>query len=257
MSKKPTALTPSVVEHATVSNNINLNLNQNDLIDLAIQEHLEMLEGKLKSVKEEIDLKTKQVNELKKNAAKAIVEKALKKDLSYNKFIELFEALGLKPEEDDEEFDPHRRSTYPPYVLNPVYHTTNMIGQYSEYGGEDYPNLSSATRNIREKHMYKNTFDTVSVNLRYNENGINLSYHKAVDITPADTKELCKKIDPIDLRIYELKKQKFDLQKEFFEYTFGEKRVKAKIVKATLKKSVEGQTILTMLQGATGVKFLE
>lgn len=255
MSKKKTTQAVAVVHHAEVSNNINLNLNQNDLIDLAIQEHLEVLEGKLKAVKEEMKAKHEEVEELKKQAAKTIAKKVLAKDLSYNKLTELFDVLGLKPEGEDEDLFSSNRH-YPPYRLTPRCNQEDLIGKYSEYNSDDYANLSQATRNIHEGSMYRNIFHSVEVDLRYNKDAINLSYYKSTKITQADTKELCKKIDPIELRIYELKKQKFDLQKEFFEYTFGEKRVKAKIVKASLNKTAEGQAILGMLQGATGVKLI-
>lgn len=52
--KTPPAVLPTVTMQAEVSNNINLNLNQNDLIDLAIQEHLEKLEKELEIVNAEI-----------------------------------------------------------------------------------------------------------------------------------------------------------------------------------------------------------
>ena len=257
MAKKATPKpVPAVVQHAEVSNNINLNLNQNDLIDLAIQEHLEFLEGKLKAVKEELETKTKLTEQLKKDAAKGIAQKVLKKDPSYTKLTELFAILGVKSEgEDSMDSNAHGRH-YPPYQLHSINTQENYIGEFSHYYHEDYTTLAASTKTISKGTWYRNSFTQVSIDLRYNNDGLNVNFHKTLILDPKDTKDLCKVLEPLELRMYELHKLKFDLQKEFFEYTFGEKRIKAKIVKASLKKTAEGQAILGMLQGATGVKLI-
>jgi cyanate lyase len=255
MAKKAISQTPAVVQHAEVSNNINLNLNQNDLIDLAIQENLEVLEGKLKAVKEELETKKKLTEQLKKDAAKGIAQKALKKDPAYTKLTELFVILGVKSE-GEESIDNNSYGHYSPYQLCGNNTQENYIGEFSGYNHEDYPNLAAATRSIYKGTWYKNSFTQVSVDLRYNQDGLNVNFHKTLILDPKDTKDLGKVLEPLENRMYELHKLKFDLQKEFFEYTFGEKRIKAKIVKASLKKTAEGQAILGMLQGATGVKLI-
>ena len=257
MAKKATPKpVPAVVHHAEVSNNINLNLNQNDLIDLAIQEHLEVLEGKLKAVKEEMKAKHEEVEELKKQSAKAVAKKVLAKDLSYSKLTELFAILGVKSEGEDS-MDSNAHGHYPPYQLYSNNTQENYIGEFSHYYHEDYTTLAASTKNISKGTWYRNSFTQVSVDLRYNNDGLNVNFHKTLILDPKDTKDLCKVLEPLELRMYELHKLKFDLQKEFLEYTFGEKRIKAKIVKASLKKTAEGQAILGMLQGATGVKLID
>ena len=254
MAKKATSKpVPAVVQHAEVSNNINLNLNQNDLIDLAIQEHLEVLEGKLKVVKEEISEKIKINQKLKADAAKGIAQKLLKKDSEYAKTIDLFKTLGVSMNGHDENSKGYR---YTPYELYNRNSTEGFIGAYSYYGQEEYSTLSQATRDVRKGSWYKNEFSHVQVKLNYSNNGLTINYSTSVTVESKDTKELCKVLDPLENRLFELYKLKFDLQKEFFEYTFGEKRVKAKIVKASLKKTAEGQAILGMLQGVTGVKLI-
>ena len=85
---------------------------------------------------------------------------------------------------------------------------------------------------------------------------ITMIYIRHVNLTPDVAKSLEARIDILEERKRELLKKKFNLQKEFYEYTFGEKKVKAKIVKASLQRSAEGQAILGMLQGATGVKLI-
>lgn len=245
---------PAVVQHAEVSNNINLNLNQNDLIDLAIQEHLEVLEGKIKAVKEELAEKTKLAEKLKIDAAKGIAQRLLKKEAGYNKVIELFTTLGVNPDGDEEFSSTGYR--YQPYSLYTHSTQEGFIGDYSYYSQEEYSTLSQATRDVRKGNWYKYQFTQVQIDLRYSQNGLSINYNTRLSLEDKDTKELCKVLEPLENRLFELYKLIFDLQKEFFEYTFGEKRVKAKIVKASLKKTAEGQAILGMLQGATGVKLL-
>lgn len=257
MSKKATvkSQTPALVQHAEVSNNINLNLNQNDLIDLAIQENLEVLEGKLKAVKEELETKKKLTEQLKRDAAKGIAQKVLKKDPAYTKLTELFVVLGIKSE-GEESMDNNPHGHHLPYQLYGNNTQENYLGEFSYYHYDDYTNLAAATKGIAKGVWYKNSFTRVTVDLRYNKDGLNVNFHKTLLLDPKDTKDLCKVLEPLENRIYELHKLKFELQKEFFEYTFGEKRIKAKIVKASLKKTAEGQAILGMLQGATGVKLI-
>lgn len=254
MAKKKPVQTPALVQHAEVSNNINMNLNQNDLIDLAIQEHLEVLEGKIKAVKDEIAEKTKLTEKLKIDTAKGIAQKLLKKEVNYTKVVELFTMLGVNPD-GDEEFGSNGYR-YQPYILYSHNTPEGFIGEFSYYSQEEYASLPQATRDIRKSSWYRNEFIQVQVDLRYGINGLSINYNTRLSLDSKDTKELCKILEPLENRLFELHKLKFDLQKEFFEYTFGEKRVKAKIVKASLKKTAEGQAILAMLQGATGVKLI-
>ena len=253
MAKKATPKpVPAVVQHAEVSNNINLNLNQNDLIDLAIQEHLEVLEGKIKAVREEIIAKQNLSKELEATAAKDIAKILLKKNASYNKLLELLPILDIKADVMDRNNNEH----YPPYRLYASNNLDNYPGEFSYYYNDEYTSLSQATRNIGKGTMYGNNFTSLTVDLRYTTDGLNLGFSKTIPLASKDTKELCKVLEPLENRIFELHKLKFDLQTEYFQYFFGEKRIKAKIVKASLKKTAEGQAILGMLQGATGVKLI-
>lgn len=252
MSKKViVSQAPALVQHAEVSNNINLNLNQNDLIDLAIQENLEVLEGKLKATIAELTTTTTEIDRLIKIAAKQIAHKKLKNDKGFTTFMSLVKAGKLELEE------ANTNHNYPLYKLNSYQNNDALMGSFSTiYDNVEVNNLGIFTRNTRTVNFYKYTFNQVQVNLRVHNQNFSMSYGNNINITPADTKELSKKIEPLNEKWFELMKVKFVLQKEFYEYTYGEKRVKAKIVKASLKKTAEGQAILGMLQGATGVKLL-
>lgn len=256
MAKKKTspAVLPTVTMQAEVSNNINLNLNQNDLIDLAIQEHLEKLEKELEIVNAEITHNQNEIDKVESDEAEKLAAKVLKDDPDYIKFMKMLKVADIKITKEGIDKRGYRKSD--PYRLYATKDTNNFIESINQYPHENFTNLSHATRSVQRENVYLRSFKQIRVEICERTDGITLQFSTTIDLEPSDVKHVEDKINILIKACTELKKKKFNLQKEFYEYTFGEKKVKAKIVKASLQRSAEGQAILGMLQGATGVKLI-
>lgn len=260
MSKKTkTPATPAVVHHAEVSNNINLNLSQNDLIDLAIQEHLEKLEAKIKVLKTERDDIRDKIHNTEREFAEKIAKEILKDDPDYSKFLKALKILDLKityPTQEEKKQGYHR---YDPYRLSSGCNASDLQGSVLVYDdNQHYTNLSHVTRSAREVQFYLKHYHTLTIEINEGkrQDGITLQFYDTIALKPENTIELRRQMHSLEKREFEVAKELSDTQREFYEYTFGEKKVKAKIVKASLQRSAEGQAILGMLQGATGVKLI-
>ena len=252
--KTPPAVLPTVTMQAEVSNNINLNLNQNDLIDLAIQEHLEKLEKELEIVNAEITHNQNEIDKVESDEAEKLAAKVLKDDPDYIKFMKMLKVADIKITKEGIDKRGYRKSG--PYRLCAAGDADNFIESINQYPHENFTNLAQATRSIHKYDFYKTKYTTLNIRIEEHTAYITMIYIRHVNLTPDVAKSLEARIDILEERKRELLKKKFNLQKEFYEYTFGEKKVKAKIVKASLQRSAEGQAILGMLQGATGVKLI-
>lgn len=233
-----------------VNNSINLTLTQNDLIELAISEQLEKTQADLEKVEQELEEVKSKIEQIKGEYTSKVLESA--KSDKYTIITNLAKTFKLdlskstkiswKNEQNDE----------------------GIIGTFKEV-----PEISSNTadkilyfkRHSREVDFYKFNFQHMHVDIDFHmgthyEDRLTISLDLSVDIPKAIKKAVEAKIEPLNRRWLELLQMRFTLAEQEVNYKYGEKRIKAKVVKAALSKSQEGKEILAMLEKAANVKLL-
>lgn len=234
------------LQNVEVSNSINLSLNQNDLIDLAISEQVEKLEA-------QIELKEKELEEVK-SGTDVIKDKFLTQMLSkinskqYKEFSKVAEMLGIDISKS----------------MNARWHQDNsdrnVLGSFirvPEINSNASDKIASFKRNGREEIFYKYNIDSVGLTANiHSPNNLSIGFYEEVTLSSADKSKLNKELEVLNKRWYQILVDLYNLNLELVNYKYGEKRIKAKFVKAALSKSKEGQDILAMLGKATNVKLL-
>ena len=253
MSKKKTV----VVKNPEVSNNINMNLTHNDVIDVAIQSQLDILEPQLDDLKLQAEALLKKLEELDK----IVIEKATKnlaKEDSAKFFFESLKALEKVHNKHIEwtttDLSVSRDSTYK-RISSGMYN----ICHYDISRIEDYKNPVAAFKsNNRGQETTWCVGRTLSFQMHADVNGLRLrtdTYIKlAIDAETAkqwekDITATLKEIKRVNDLIYDLTGQILDLK-------YNDRKVKARVVKASLSKTEEGRNILALLESATNVKLL-
>ena len=236
---------------AQVNNNINLSLNQNDLIELAIEEHLERLEGQISDSEKEVISLNQEYNNLKNNYKENLVNTYLKKSTSYKKIMDV--ATSLIPKAHLE-------------VIKTI--------QYASISGKGNKKLGeSATlatdREIRSFSQFKSciyyrteyhseaTGVSLTIEFCHSDHTINrgIMFEDIIG-TASEISYLNNQLDIITKKTISAKKHLLSLQEQYYTYKFGDKRIKAKIIRESLNKSKEGRDILSMLERASNIKLL-
>lgn len=240
----------TALEKANVNNNISLNLNQNDLIELAIQEKLSLLEPAIQVLENNIEeLSIKHVETVNDIVARFIMKKV--------KSSEVYKELSLIAELFKTSVKIHVTWST---VYNDQSITNNIIGKYQEVSlstVEEYKDpFAYAKRNSSDRTYRVLDLNTITVTLSlYSNTSLNLN-QKIVFNDINTPKEYLNESINYGKNIVKMYNDLYNLKMSYLEYKYGEKRIKSKLVKASLSKSVEGKAILDMLSQATNVKFL-
>ena len=233
-----------------ITSNINMNLNQNDVIEVAIQEYLSVLEPKLiaadEAYKAALDTWQEKNSEFTQEICKGVGGGKVVTD-----FLELCKRYKMEANFGVQANKSAKRS---PIVTYPK----GDMG-YAESYKEP---LSQFRRNTRNQDMWLNSPDTIvslTGNSANDADGPELRFqlsNLSLKISKTKAENFIQKITPFYKAIGEAGKALYDLQVEYLEYKHNDKKIKAKVVKESLSRSKEGRAILGLLQDATKVKLL-
>lgn len=241
----------TALESVNVNNNITLNLNQNDLIELAIQEKLGLLEPAIQNLETNIqEVSVKHVEVIREIITKFIMKKVKSSDV-YKELSLIAELFKTSVKIDI------TWST----VYNDTSVTNNIVGKYYEVSlstVEEYKDpFAYAKRSASDRTYRVLELNTVTVTLSlYSNTSLNLN-QKIVFNDINTPKEYLNECINFGKNIVKMYNDLYNLKMSYLEFKYGEKRIKSKLVKASLGKSVEGKAILDMLSKATNVKFIE
>jgi len=245
MAKQDTGKQLTIVDKVNVSNNINMNLNQNDLVELAIEEKVEQLSISISNIELLIVENNKKCQDALAKLKLDIVTKTLSKMKDYTQVFTIATELKLDIKQDvNISLDTYNDKR----VLIGSYNVVDLdnVQQYKDPVSYAKRNHSTSTRHV-------NIAEGLTVSLKACEGNLSLDYKTKISITQ---KQYSDVVTPFLKQEVALGKSLFDLKMEYLNYRYGEKRIKAQITKAALRNTSEGKNILAMLEKATNVKLL-
>jgi hypothetical protein len=235
---------------ANVSNNINLNLNQNDLIEMAIQEKLSLLEDHIATLETKIKEEWVLQDLIRKNLLHTIKTTILKKDKKYQSFLSKVKLLKMDIKESDL------------YVQSGnKYECTYEYKTFESGRAEQYKNPFSYIDYARRTNTgYYDSISSIKISCMAVDEKSNLKLDYQVP-TITLSKAVCDnyftKLKSNTDIIVKLQNELANLKEEHFSYLYSEKKIKSQIIKKSLSKSPEGKAILQMLAEASNIKFLK
>lgn len=249
MSKKQ-ELAP--LDKATVSNNINLNINQNDLVELAIAEHMTRIEKHLEDVRERLKNVKEECSEILDKHSKLLAKSFLSKNKEIQHIDKILASVNTSVE----------KSLKASIIYNDRYSNRDIpkIGEYKQY--KDDIEECSSTRSFESSTSYTQDFhhyriEHLTLSLKVLVGAFTIDLDTKVPISEKDKIRIQTELMEPNTRWYNIVVEKYAVEKEYIKYRFGEKKMKAALVRAALEKSEEGQGILKMLSSVTNVKLLK
>lgn len=250
-SEIPVSSTEVAMAHPEVRSNINLNLNHEDMIQLVIQDQIEKfekdsidVENALRSIRTRIEYF---VSEYKAKCIKT----HFKADAEYKKMVQLCGILGGDITEKislDSGYNDDKKQV--------------KLGKYFDLDLNSLENYKDpygyAKRNVKEQEMLLTIPRRLTGNISVKTGNIVvvLTVDSERFLTKTDKEAYIKGIEPLlreQMNVFNLR---YEINMKYLEFKYGEKRIKAKIVRASLQKSDEGRGILSMLEKATNIKML-
>jgi len=241
--------TEVALANPNVNNTINMSLNQNDMIDVVIEHQLELITAELEEVTKAIDVNHTAIKALEAATREELIKRFIKTTPELTNFNKIVKQYKLNVSD---------RSS-----VGADQYSKEAIG-IAECDDLDLDRLEGykdpynyARRNPAKITLKIVPFTNVNVNYRAELNGLVVGFTSEKEkLTLADQKEYIQKMTVLLKAKEKLQNQEGALIMSYLEYKYGEKRIKAKIVKASLRKSDEGRGILKMLEGATNIKLL-
>lgn len=241
--------TEVALANPNVNNTINMSLNQNDMIDVVIEHQLELITAELEEVTKEIDINHKAIKALEDATRAELIKRFTKTTPELTNFNKIAKQYKLNvSDRSSVQFDIYSKECL-------VIAECDDLDLDRLEGYKDPYNY--ARRNPVKITLKVAPFTHVYVDYRAELNGLTVGFTSEKEcLTLADQKEYIQKMTVLLKAKEKLQNHEGALIMSYLEYKYGEKRIKAKIVKASLKKSEEGRGILAMLEGATNIKLL-
>ena len=241
-----------LVLNSTVSNNINLGLSQNDLLQLVIQDKLEEVEAEQARIKSLLKHLGDEVDILDVNFKEDLIVR-YKETAEYKqmlKSIEAFKAIMKVKEDIREDFrlqDGHN-SLYKEikFQKGDLPHAENQRNPkeyYKSHTGTD------------TYYLYTEFGFTANIYCTVKDFGLKLEHYHTLNQIDKVCKAYTAKRITLYTQIAELQNWLYKVNITYLELAYGSDRIKSKITKAVLNNSVEGKEILGMLTKATGLKM--
>lgn len=240
--KKTKVIVP--IKSATVSNAINLNLTQNDLIDLVIQEQLE----KLETVVEEVQKKLDAVEE----SRKVILTELEKEAIAIVKRGNIFKVLKQTIEQNHEKI--HIKCLVAlDYITNYSIQVNHIRGHYNyrELTSINFKNACS------QKYLHTTTIKSTVGEMYSDSPQRDIFCSVKVQLPPDVINQAVVKLNNLSLEEMDLYAHLYKVQETYINFKCGEKRVKSRMVKATLQSSKEGKDILAMVKSISLATMLK
>jgi hypothetical protein len=261
-TKKSKVTKVAVLSSAEVKNNINLNLNQDDLIQIMLFEKIENCEASLVILQEQYNAKRDEISVFEKkfhtDTALLLVSSS-ESSKGFDKFLKALRVLGLNKE--DLKIDGSVNSIYgaEQVVIGNVF-KINIDSLEDRYdgalNGSNYMRRVSAKR--QEEIISYCKKDRISAIFSGKTlEGIDITYtlHN-VDLPVGIQKMYAKFMAVLKKEMFDIMELLYNTQVELLNYKYGEKRIKAKLIRTSLQQSVEGKQILEMMNGITSLKML-
>jgi hypothetical protein len=240
--------TSVALSNPTVSNNINMTLNQNDMIDLVIEHQIEILSTKLEELDNQLKLQEERIDTFSNFITKEIITRASVKNDELAIFNKIVKANKLTIKDHSGlNINRYGENTIKIGSFNPI-----CIDNVEHY--KDPYNYAKRHTSVSEL-VYGSICD-ISIKYTTSMGGLKMEYSTVILPTHEEEKEYQSAMILLLKKKLALKKEYAEVAMSYLEYKYGEKRIKSKIVKASLSKSDEGRGILKMLEGATNIKLL-
>lgn len=252
MTKKQTPVTVVVAE-PEVNNSINMNLTHSDIIEVAIQTQLELLEPQLEAVhKEYTDLKSS----LGKIQEDFLIKKAADKT-GHPELADFMKVVKAVEKATNKKIEVSFSNTY---FRDECQQLTSATYFVCEYDVEEYKSpLAMFRKNSREKREAWNISQNIQFNVYARSEDFYLEpkgKYFIVALSKEEHTKFKKQIQDVLDKLAPVGQRLYDLKKEILELKYDEKKVKARVVKMSLSKTEQGRNILNLLESATNVKLL-
>ena len=240
----------AIVAEPQVNNTINMNLSHADVIEVAVQARLEQLEPEVERLevlartiledgtKKEAEIVTLAVGKYNSRGLKEFQEMCDKLDLTMRPFVADRYCWIGKSEQ----------------IMSPEYMARTSHSNDPE---ESRNPLHYFKRNSSLQHKRFDIYEGVKYQLRGEREFITLTAPElSVTISEKD-RNILKKYVVENLALFaNTMNELYKCQKEMFELKYDDKKVKARVVRASLSKTEQGKNILSLLEGATNIKLL-
>ena len=250
---KDTKNTTVALANPTVSSNINLSLNQNDMIDLVIEHQLALLTAQLEKIEADLELNNKAIEEVHASAKKSIINNCSKSNTDLAVFNKLIKSHNLKFEDSSSV----NLNTYNTFLNGD---DVIILGNYDSINIDNVEHYKDPYGYAKRHHatsvMEFHPINVVFVKYKGLIGGLKVEFSDSVHPSIEEQEKYKKALIPLLKKKLAIKKEYAIAAMSYLEYKYGEKRIKSKIVKASLGKSEEGRGILKMLEGATNIKLL-
>jgi hypothetical protein len=229
----------------TINNAINLNLNQNDLVELAIAEKITQLDEAITVQENELkEFKAKYQEDIEK-FKRDIVNKNIGRDKDYLNFLKVSHELKLEVTK-HESIHLHTYGNQVKIVA--TYNDVNLsnVEQYKDP-------YQYAKRNFSTQSLKVDVAEHINIKYEAKKGNLELTYERQLSVNQKDYHNL---ITPYLKKEAKLQEDLFNVKMAYLNYKYGEKRIKAQITKAALLNTAQGQNILSLLETATNIKML-
>lgn len=250
MSKKAKPAVIAVAE-PEVQNNINMNLTHNDIIDVAIQTQLELLEPRAEELVKMIASVDEQIKETHNQIITRATERAnfCKEATAFNKALVLISGnTVVTPEIIDKysigDSEQICSAKFPVYHRGDPEEYKNPIRQF-----KTYTDLVEARETISRGIRFR---------LKALVNGLKLTMENEcrIDFTEKEYITYKEKITKLLDQTAKLNTEWYETRKQILELKYDEKKIKARVVKMSLTHTKQGKQILSLLEKSTKIKLL-
>lgn len=250
MSKKANKTTAIVVAEPQVQNNINMNLTHNDLIDLAIQSQLEILEPREEELQDLIVKNRKDIQDVHDNVSRQACERSnCPEARNFNQILKMISG----------------KESVIPKVVN-----RNPDGKRESICSGEYPVVDANCENQKAPLVYFKRYSSKKKDLEHIAESIIFQLEAKVNGVYIQTNNYCrvtlttKEYASYKAQIEKLLDEKvklyteyYEVRKQILELKYNDKKVKARVVKKSLSNTKQGRNILNLLESSTKIKLLE
>lgn len=233
-----------------VQSTINMNLNQNDIIEVAIQTQIELLEPQIEELEEQVRQAQNELGTIKSQFIMDAIGESQSSPAA-KKFLAL--AKKIDPKAEIQIINGYVRETL----------DTIETREFQSFEGYNDPEEQKAPvtyfkRNLKKRTLKENIGKQLEFSMKCILDGAVLTSNEKSYITTSDKlyKAHKKAITAQLNKIVETAEKYNAVRRTYLELKYDDKRVKARFVKTAMSKSDEGRAILGLLEEATKFKLL-
>jgi len=233
----------ATMNHASVSNNINLNISQADLVELIIEEKIQGLRTERKEL-------TKHIAELETERQKAVreiyrevISRNTEEVTAYMKVVNallVYSRAGKKASLHNE-------------TIRLYFHEDTPVADSCKEWTYYYQNIDHCKRTPDHGTNGTSVYYTTKAYLQSNISKQPVITSHPEQLSQADINAVIKVNTEYLEASVKIKNDLFKVEKEMCKYIFQEKSIRAQLTKLALNKTTEGKHILEELKKVTGL----